>query len=106
MPKKKKSSKPSNHYFTLDTEKAIINFCTCEDHSQREALYIQEIQPAFDQMVDKIVYTYKYTNLENIEHLKDDCKVWLTTILGKFRPQQGRKGIFLFLGCYQKLVHA
>ena len=93
MPKKSKSS---NHYFTIDTEKAIIEFCTCNDHGKRESLYIQEIQPAFNEMVDKIVYTYKYTNLENIEHLKDDCKVWLTTILGKFDPEKGAKAFSYF----------
>jgi len=100
MPKKsskaKSKSKPSNHYFTLDTERAIVKFCTCENRAQREALYIQEIQPAFNEMVDKIVYTYKYTKLENIEYLKDDCKVWLTTILGKFDPDKGAKAFSYF----------
>ena len=26
-------------------------------------------------MVDKIIYTYKFTNLPNIEVLKDECKI-------------------------------
>jgi len=46
--------------------------------------------------VDKIVYTYKFTSLENIDVLKDDCKIWLTTILGKFDPSQGTKAFSYF----------
>ena len=51
---------------------------------------------AFDELVNKIVYTYKFTSLENIEYHKDDCKIWLTTILGKFDPSQGKKAFSYF----------
>tara|TARA_R110002020_G_scaffold52978_3_gene148536 strand:- start:32 stop:619 length:588 start_codon:yes stop_codon:yes gene_type:complete len=59
-------------------------------------LYIEYIQPAFDQMVDKIVYTYRFTTLPNIDYLKDDCKVWLTTILNKYDPDKGAKAFSYF----------
>ena len=49
------------------------------------------IQPAFNEMVDKIVFTYKFTTLPNINELRDDCKVWLTTILGKYDPNRKSK---------------
>jgi len=54
------------------------------------------IGPAFNEMVDKIVYTYKFTNLPNIEVLKDDCKIWLTTILDKYDPNKGSKAFSYF----------
>ena len=92
--KKKKRSK--NHYFTKQTEQAIIDYCATLDTAERSRLYIAEIQPAFNQLVDKIVYTYKFTSLENIDYLKDDCKIWLTTILGKFNPDQGTKAFSYF----------
>ena len=94
--KKKKKKKKGNHYFTKDTEQAIIDYCNTECHSIRTKLYVEHIQPSFNELVDKIVYTYKFTNLENIEVLKDDCKVWLTTILGKFDPSQGTKAFSYF----------
>ena len=47
-------------------------------------------------MVNKIVYTYKFTSLENIECLKDECKIWLTTILGKFDASKGTKAFSYF----------
>ena len=47
-------------------------------------------------MVDKITYTYKFTTLPNIEVLKDECKIWLTTILDKFDPEKGSKAFSYF----------
>jgi hypothetical protein len=47
-------------------------------------------------MVDKITYTYKFTTLPNIDVLKDECKIWLTTILDKFDPEKGSKAFSYF----------
>jgi|TARA_R110002020_G_scaffold180803_6_gene375470 hypothetical protein len=47
-------------------------------------------------MVDKIVYTYKFSNLPNIDLLRDDCKIWLTTILDKYDPNKGSKAFSYF----------
>jgi len=93
MPRKKKKN---NYYFTEITEKAIVDYCNTDSLSERSQLYIEHIQPAFDELVNKIVYTYKFTSLENIEYHKDDCKIWLTTILGKFDPSQGKKAFSYF----------
>jgi hypothetical protein len=91
----KRSSK-KNHYFTKVTEQAIIDYCATDNLNVRTQLYIDHIQPAFNELVTKIVYTYKFTSLENIDVLKEDCKVWLTTILGKFDPTQGTKAFSYF----------
>jgi len=91
----KRSSK-KNHYFTKETEQAIIDYCATDNLNIRTQLYIEHIQPAFNELVTKIVYTYKFTSLENIDVLKEDCKVWLTTILGKFDPSQGTKAFSYF----------
>tara|TARA_R110002110_G_scaffold57127_6_gene163617 strand:+ start:3296 stop:3985 length:690 start_codon:yes stop_codon:yes gene_type:complete len=93
MPKKKKKN---NYYFTEITEKAIVDYCDTENLTIRSELYIKHIQPAFDELVNKIVYTYKFTSLENIEYHKDDCKIWLTTILGKFDPSKNKKAFSYF----------
>ena len=47
-------------------------------------------------MVDKIVFTYKFTSLPNIEDLKEECKIWLTTILDKFDVSKGSKAFSYF----------
>jgi len=83
-------------YFTADHEEAILKFCTSEDRAEKEQLYIDLIQPAFNQMVDKIVFSYKFTNLPNIDELRMECKVWLTTILDKYDPNRGSKAFSYF----------
>jgi hypothetical protein len=93
MATKKKSKR---HYFTKETENAIVAYCQTDKVSERSDLYVEHIQPAFEELVEKIVYTYKFTSLENIDYLKEDCKIWLTTILGKFDPNNGSKAFSYF----------
>ena len=54
------------------------------------------IQPAFSEMVDKVVFTYKFTSLPNIDSLREECKIWLTTILDKYDPSKGSKAFSYF----------
>ena len=94
--RRKRSKSKKNYYFTQVHEDAIIKYCNTEDRELREKLYGELIQPAFNQMVDKIIYTYRFTTLPNIDYLKDDCKVWLTTILNKYDPNKGSKAFSYF----------
>ena len=95
-PRKKRSKKNKNHYFTKVHEDAIVKYANTNDIELRSKLYEEYIQPAFDQMVDKIIYTYRFTTLPNIDYLKADCKVWLTTILNKYDPNKGSKAFSYF----------
>jgi len=95
-PKKKRKKSTKNHYFTSVHEDAIIKYARSEDRELRAKLYEEYIQPALDQMVDKIIYTYRFTTLPNIDYLKADCKVWLTTILNKYDPSKGSKAFSYF----------
>jgi hypothetical protein len=88
--------KKKNNYFTKVHEDAIIKYALTDDRSVRSELYIEFIGPALDEMVDKIVYTYKFNNLPNIDYLKDDCKLWLITILDKYDPNKKSKAFSYF----------
>jgi len=59
-------------------------------------LYVSLIGPALDEMVDKIVYTYKFTTLPNIDVLRDECKIWLVTVLDKYDENKGSKAFSYF----------
>jgi hypothetical protein len=91
-----KRSKNSRKYFTKEHEDAIIEFNTITDSKRREELYVNIIQPALNEMVDKIVFTYRFTTLPNIDSLREECKVWLTTILYKYNPDKGSKAFSYF----------
>ena len=96
-PKKKtRRKRRKNHYFTQEHEDAIIGYCNTVCVRERTELYIRWIEPAFNEMVDKIVFTYKFTNLPNIDLLRDECKIWLMTILDKYDPNKGSKAFSYF----------
>jgi hypothetical protein len=84
-------------YFTQVHEDAIVEYCQPNTtFLRRSQLYEELIQPAFNEMVDKIVFTYRFTSLPNIDELRQDCKVWLTTILAKYDPNRGSKAFSYF----------
>ena len=94
--RRRRRAKKANHYFTHEHEDAIIKYAQTNCIRVRTELYVKWIQPAFDEMVDKIVFTYKFSTLPNIDMLRDECKIWLTTILDKFDPEKGSKAFSYF----------
>jgi hypothetical protein len=94
--KTKRRKKKSNHYFTKDHENAILEYCQTDCQRRKTEIYVTMLQPAFSEMVDKIVFTYKFTTLPNIDSLREECKVWLMTILDKFQPDRGHKAFSYF----------
>ncbi len=86
----------NNNYFTKDHEQAMIDYVNTNDKIVRTQLYIDYIEPAFNEMVDKIVFTYKFATLPNIDNLRQECKIWLITILDKYDPNSGSKAFSYF----------
>ena len=94
--KRERRKRSKRQYFTQVHEDAIIQYNNSSDSRERTLLYINFIQPAFDEMVDKIVFTYKFTTLPNIDNLREECKIYLTTILDKYNPDKGSKAFSYF----------
>ena len=90
------TSPQKEQYFTKQHEEAILEYASISDNVRKTQLYTTLIQPAFYEMVEKIVYTYKFNNLPNIEDLKEECKVFLTTILDKYDTNRGSKAFSYF----------
>ncbi|QDP63313.1 MAG: hypothetical protein GOVbin703_60 [Prokaryotic dsDNA virus sp.] len=95
---KKRTRKPRTKrmYFTKVHEDAIIEYNNSTDFARKTELYETLIHPALDEMVDKIVYTYKFNTLPNISDLQQDCKVFLVTILHKYNPDKNSKAFSYF----------
>ncbi len=94
--RRRRAKKRKNDYFTQVHEDAIVAYVATEDKKIRTELYIKFIAPAFNELVDKIIYTYKFNSLPNIESLKEECKIWLTTILDKYDQSKGSKAFSYF----------
>ena len=96
MSTKKRKRKKKNNYFTKFHEDAILKYIASEDNKDRNDLYKNIIQPVFTEMINKIVFTYKFTNLPNVESLKSECEMHLVTILSNFDPSKGSKAFSYF----------
>lgn len=95
-PVTKKPVEGKVQYFTKVHEDAILEYASITDNARKTFLYTSFIQPAFNEMVEKIVYTYKFNNLPNIDDLKSECKIFLTTILDKYDTNRGSKAFSYF----------
>jgi len=91
----KPKKKPKN-YFTEVHQEAIIKYSKTLDPRVRNELYVQIIQPVFKEMVEKIVYRYKFTSLPNIAVLIQECHGHLVGILDKFDESRGKKAFSYF----------
>jgi len=94
--KAQKKTRTKRLYFTKVHEDAIIEYNNSTDFARKTFLYETLIHPALDEMVDKIVYTYKFNTLPNIYELQQDCKVFLFTILHKYDPAKNSKAFSYF----------
>ena len=92
MTKKRKS----RQYFTQVHEDAILEYIASLSSSRRNVIYRDVIQPVFLEMINKIVFTYKFTSLPNIDSLKNECEIHLITILSNFDSSKGSKAFSYF----------
>ena len=92
----RRRTRRKNDYFTKEHEIAIVQYARSACLKERTKLYESLIGPAFSEMVNKIIFTYKFNTLPNIDPLREDCKIWLTTILDKYDPDKGSKAFSYF----------
>ena len=102
QPKKKRKKRQKRLYFTQVHEDAIIEYVATESIKVRTDLYVKYIGPAFDEMVDKIVYTYKFTNLPNIDYLRENEEKVLSAIKILFESAEdieifNKKAIYMYI---------
>jgi CHAT domain-containing protein len=76
------------HYFTQEHQDKIVEYNNSTNKLERNKIYQKWIQPVFKMMVDKIVQTFRFNVLENIEYLKEDCLLYLATIINKFNSEK------------------
>ena len=62
--KKPRRKRTKNNYFTKVHEEAIVKYALSSCRKEKTDLYGNLIQPAFDEMVNKIIFTYKFKMLK------------------------------------------
>ena len=59
-PQKRKPKSKKNYYFTADVDVAIRRLNDCIDPLERNRIYDKEIRPAFENLVENIIHTFKF----------------------------------------------
>ena len=84
-------------YFDSETQRSIEMFQLATENEIRHQLYLTKIMPAFDKLVESLIFIYGFASPnEPIEHLKNDCVTFLYESLHKFDATRGTKAFSYF----------
>lgn len=94
-PGTKRSSK--GLYFHAGTQEAISKFQVETDKKTRDKLYVQEIMPAFEKLVENLINIHKFTSIhDSYGDLKNDCVNFLFETIHKFDGARGTNAFSYF----------
>jgi hypothetical protein len=84
-------------YFDSETQRAIEQFQLSTENEVRHGLYLTKIMPAFDKLVESLIFIYGFASPnEPMEHMKNDCVTFLYESLHKFDATRGTKAFSYF----------
>ena len=79
-----KQKTKKNFYFTEDTELAILEYVKATDSKEKNEIFKNRMNKTFKELIDNVVQVYKFGKLPNITLLKEDCLLYLISVLHKF----------------------
>lgn len=85
-------------YFHSGTQAAICAYqIAVDDRKERERLYVKEIMPAFEKLVENLINIHKFSALhDTYDDLKNDCVNFLFETICKFDPTRGSNAFSYF----------
>lgn len=84
-------------YFNSDTQTAIVKFQTITNKRERDKVYVEEILPAFEKLVENLINIHKFAGLyDSYEDLKNDCVNFLFETINKFDATRGTNAFSYF----------
>jgi hypothetical protein len=72
------------NYFTIDTDSAIERFQSAETDEEKHRIFNEEIRPAFEKLIENLIFVYKFFKFGDIDTLKRECLTDLYNTLPKF----------------------
>jgi hypothetical protein len=97
-----KAAKAVRMYFNSDTQAAIVAHQKAagpepEKKKERDRLYVNEIMPAFEKLVENLINIHKFTSLhDTYDDLKNDCVNFLFETIDKFDSTRGTNAFSYF----------
>ena len=95
--KRKPGTKPVSYYFTMDTQAAIVRYQETDVLQLKESIYVKEILPAFNALVENLINVYGFkVRHDSKEDLKLECLQFLYSAVPKFDSTKGSKAFSYF----------
>ncbi len=84
-------------YFTPRTQEAIVEYQKAETKKEKDKLYVTEILPAFEKLVENLINIHKFSGLyDSYDDLKIDCVNFLFETIMKFDSTRGTNAFSYF----------
>lgn len=94
---RKKPGQKTMNYITMETQDAIVSYQAKEDIKLKNDIYLKEIYPAFDSLVENLINVYGFNVVhESRVDLKNECLEFLYRTLPKFQADKGSKAFSYF----------
>lgn len=84
------------YYFHSGTHDAIVTFQAETDQKAKEQVYVNDILPAFNKLVENLIYIHGTNVVIMSDDFKNDCITFLYETLKKFDPSRGTKAFSYF----------
>jgi hypothetical protein len=95
--KPKGAATPQEFYFGAETQQAIIDYGLENDLNKKNDLYIKQILPAFNKLVENLINVYGFQiQFETKSDLQDECVEFLYGVITKFDASKGSKAFSYF----------
>ncbi len=92
-----KAAKALRMYFNAGTQAAIVAHQKSTEKKEKDRLYVKEIMPAFEKLVENLINIHKFTSLhDTYDDLKNDCVNFLFETIGKFDSTRGTNAFSYF----------
>lgn len=84
-------------YFNGDTQIAIVAHQKSTNKKEKDELYVKEILPAFEKLVENLINIHKFSGLyDSYDDLKIDCVNFLFETIPKFDDTRGTNAFSYF----------
>ena len=94
---KQKKVDPVKLYFNAGTQTAIVAFQNSSTKKEKDGLYVKEIMPAFEKLVENLINIHKFVGLhDSYDDLKNDCVNFLFETISKFDAGRGTNAFSYF----------
>lgn len=72
-------------YFSEETDKYILEYLDTDDVQKKHAIFHEGIRPAFEKLIENLIYVYGFQNIDDVDSMKNDCLSNLFEQLPKYQ---------------------